>query len=131
MIRQVKLIGEDIPDTLKNGWFGKRYTLEELFERTEIALGIFPDHVFPMTFLRDAEAVRLKYSSMYGRYPTYLAFMDKSQLSAWFSVEDLTPKIFVHECAHLLFEWSLKEDVRVSYNLHEEVAQYAERVYGD
>jgi len=117
--------GQEPKVLLTSKWFGTKYTLWELFEMTEVFLGIFPKEKFKLVFCKDASEVRSIYRARYGKELASHSFISRSDMTAWFSLKDITARVFVHESAHLLFESNLKK--RVSYDLHEAVAQLAER----
>lgn len=120
--------GEE-PRVLTHGfWFAaKHYTLIDLFERTEIALGIFPIKKFKLHFYPTTQKVQLVYSARYGEEFDGATFMSKSTLQAWFSLEELTPQIFVHEIAHLLLQSVLPDTHSIGKRAHEIMAQWAEK----
>ncbi len=84
-------------------------------------MGIFPAMRFKFVFVKNKKEVCDIYASRYARKFNAPAFMSKSELTAWFSLEDLSPAIFVHEIAHLIFTSNQRR--RVSYKFHEGIAR--------
>jgi hypothetical protein len=101
------------------------YTMNELFERAEVTIGVFPSKKIKIEVFSNKETVQAFYLRRYGKVLKSSAFMSKSRLTIYISANDVTATILIHEFAHCILQTNLKSSV--SYGLQEVLAQYVER----
>lgn len=103
------------------------YSLDEIVEKVEVALDMFPDQLRIGLLLRDtARGVQDVYRQRYGKDCDYKAFISLGRMEIVLSVADASLKVLAHEIGHAVAETYFTKDHRPPYWLHEKIAQYAE-----
>jgi len=106
--------------------------LDTLVERVETALDMWPDNLLITLLLRDtANGVQDIYKQRYGKECDYKAFISLGKLEVVLSVADASDKVLAHETGHAVVERFFGKEKRPPYRIHELLAQYAEKHFGD
>jgi hypothetical protein len=106
--------------------------LDTLVEQVEVALDMFPDGLSIALLLRDtAKGVQDVYKQRYGKECDYKAFISLGRLEIVLSVADASPRVLAHEIGHAVVERFFGKDKRPPYQIHELLAQYAEKHFDD
>jgi dsDNA-binding SOS-regulon protein len=97
--------------------------LQEFVEKTEVVLEMSPDNLHVDIFLlEDSEAVAKIYNLTHRPKPQK-AYYSRTDKAIYISVEDATERMMIHELVHPIVDASPK----LSYKVHEYIAQLAER----
>jgi hypothetical protein len=106
--------------------------LDELVEKVEATLDMWPDNLLITLLLRDtAKGVQDIYKQRYGKECDYTAFISLGRLEIVLSVDDATPRVLAHEVGHAVAERYFGKEKRPPYRVHELLAQYAEKHFDD
>ena len=106
--------------------------LDEIVERVEKALDMWPDNLRIVLLLRDkASGVQDIYRQRYGKECDYKAFISLGRLEIVLSVADVSARVLAHEIGHAVVERFFGRVRRPPYHIHELLAQYAEKHFGD
>jgi hypothetical protein len=106
--------------------------LDELVEKVEATLDMWPDNLWITLLLRDtAKGVQDIYKQRYGKDCDYKAFISLGRLEIVLSVADASLKVLAHEIGHAVAELYFGKEKRPPYNIHELIAQYAEKHFDD
>ncbi|HBA73490.1 MAG TPA: hypothetical protein DCZ63_15245 [Geobacter sp.] len=106
--------------------------LDEVVERVETALDMWPDNLCIVFLLRDtAKGVQDIYRQRYGKECDYKAFISLGRLEIVLSVADASLKVLAHEIGHAIVERYFGKEKRPPYRIHELLAQYAEKHFSD
>jgi len=109
-----------------------RMPLDEIVERVEKALDMWPDNLRIVLLLRDkASGVQDIYRQRYGKDCDYKAFISLGRLEIVLSVADASPRVLAHEIGHAVVERFFGKEKRPPYHIHELLAQYAEKHFND
>jgi len=97
-----------------------------VIEKVQITLDMFPDfyHV-RLVLLADEDDVARVYQSKYGKRADHIAYYSLSEKTIYISVDDLRLRVLAHEIGHSVVDHYFK--VRPPYNIHELLAQFAEK----
>ena len=120
---------------IKKHWWSKRENkvlmdiILELFERTEVKLGFFPDGFgYDILFVEGEPELEEVQLNLYGevRHEGAYAFASLTRNAMYIRIDTLSRKIMQHEFSHLLFHKMLRGD-RVNYITHEVIAKLGEK----
>ncbi len=97
-----------------------------IIEKVQIVLDMFPDfyHV-RLVLLPDEDDVARVYKRKYGKRVDHIAYYSLSEKTIYISVDDLRLRVLAHEIGHSVVDHYFK--VRPPYNIHELMAQFAEK----
>ncbi len=97
-----------------------------IIEKVQIVLDMFPDfyHV-RLVLLPDEDDVARVYKRKYGKRVDHIAYYSLSEKTIYLSVDDLRLRVLAHEIGHSVVDHYFK--VRPPYNIHELMAQFAEK----
>lgn len=100
--------------------------IDIIVEKVEVVLDMFPDNLhFNLVLLPTAQAVSDVYKKNYGKSVNNIAYYSLSQKTIYLSVEDTRLKVLSHEIGHMIVDHFF--EVRPPYNIHELMAQFAEK----
>ena len=106
--------------------------LDEIVERVENALDMWPDNLRISLLLRDkAKWVQDIYKQRYGKESDYKAFISLGRLEIVLSIADTSIQVLAHEIGHAVVERFFGKEKRPPYHIHELLAQYAEKHFND
>ncbi len=100
--------------------------LDIIIEKVQIVLDMFPDfyHV-RVVLLADDDDVSRVYKEKYGKRANHIAYYSLSEKTIYISVDDTKLRVVAHEVGHSVVDHYFK--VRPPYNIHELMAQFAEK----
>jgi hypothetical protein len=100
--------------------------LDIIIEKVQIVLDMFPDyyHVRVVLLADDDDVARI-YKKKYGKRASHIAYYSLSEKTIYVSVDDTKLRVIAHEIAHSVVDHYFK--VRPPYNIHELMAQFAEK----
>ncbi len=100
--------------------------LDIIIEKVQIVLDMFPDfyHV-RVVLLPDDDDVSRVYQRKYGKRANHIAYYSLSEKTIYISVDDTNLRVISHEVGHSVVDHYFK--VRPPYNIHELMAQFAEK----
>ncbi len=100
--------------------------LDIIIEKVQIVLDMFPDfyHV-RVVLLPDDDDVSRIYKRKYGKRANHIAYYSLSEKTIYISVDDTNLRVVSHEVGHSVVNHYFK--VRPPYNIHELMAQFAEK----
>ena len=100
--------------------------LDIIIEKVQIVLDMFPDfyHV-RVVLLPDDDDVARVYKKKYGKRVSHIAYYSLSEKTIYVSVDDANLRVISHELCHSVVDHYFK--VRPPYNIHELMAQFAEK----
>ncbi len=100
--------------------------LDIIIEKVQIVLDMFPDyyHVRVVLLPDDADVSRV-YKKKYGKRVNHIAYYSLSEKTIYVSVDDTNLRVVAHELGHSVVDHYFK--VRPPYNIHELMAQFAEK----
>lgn len=97
--------------------------IDELVERAEIALDMFPDKLhINIVITGSAKEVQEFYKQKYSKDCDYIAFISLGSMTIYLSIKDVTLDVLSHELGHAIAELYFTE--RPPYKIHELLAQY-------
>ncbi|MDO8945989.1 MAG: hypothetical protein Q7U88_02390 [Desulfocapsaceae bacterium] len=97
-----------------------------IIEKTQVVLDMFPNgYHIQLILLPDVDAVSQIYKAKYGKHVDHIAYYSLSEKTIYVSVEDTRLQVLAHEIAHSVVDYYFK--VRPPYNIHELMAQFAEK----
>lgn len=100
--------------------------LDIIIEKVQIVLDMFPDfyHV-QFVLLPDDDDVARVFKQKYGKRVNHIAYYSLSEKTIYISVDDTNLRVVAHELGHSVVDHYFK--VRPPYNIHELMAQFAEK----
>lgn len=97
-----------------------------IVEKVEVALDMFPDKLhFKLVLLPTAREVSGIYKKNYGKSVNHIAYYSLTQKTIYISADDTRLKVLAHEIGHMVVDHYF--EVRPPYNIHELLAQFAEK----
>lgn len=104
--------------------------LETIIERVEVVLDMFPDNLnINVVLLPDQSDVSRMFLQKYGKKANHIAYYSLSEDTIYISVDDARLRVIAHEIGHAVVDHFFK--VRPPYNIHELMAQFAEKHVDD
>jgi hypothetical protein len=97
-----------------------------VIEKAQVVLDMFPDkyHV-RLVILPDSDDVARIYKKKYGKRVNHIAYYSLSEKTIYISADDTSLRVLAHEIGHSVVDHYFK--VRPPYNIHELMAQFAEK----
>ena len=97
-----------------------------IIEKVQVVLDMFPDkyHV-RLVLLPDSDDVARIYKKKYGKRVDHIAYYSLSEKTIYISADDASLRVLAHEIGHSVVDHYFK--VRPPYNIHELMAQFAEK----
>lgn len=97
-----------------------------IVEKVQIVLDMFPNsfHV-RIVILPDSDDVGSVYKKRYGKRVDHIAYYSLSEKTIYISADDTSLRVLAHEIGHSVVDHFFK--VRPPYNIHELMAQFAEK----
>lgn len=100
--------------------------LDTVMEKVEVVLDMFPADLRINVVLLEAEDdVSQVFAQKYGKQANHIAYYSLSEDTIYISVEDTRLAVIAHEMAHAIVDHYFTE--RPPYNIHELMAQFAEK----
>jgi hypothetical protein len=100
--------------------------LDIIIEKVQIVLDMFPDYYHVrVVLLPDDDDVSRVYKKKYGKRANHIAYYSLSEKTIYVSVDDTNLRVVAHELGHSVVDHYFK--VRPPYNIHELMAQFAEK----
>lgn len=97
-----------------------------IVEKVEVVLDMFPDNYHVrLVLLADRTAVARIYKQKYGKRVGHIAYYSLSEKTIYISADDTHLRVLAHEIGHSVVDHYFK--VRPPYNIHELMAQFAEK----
>jgi hypothetical protein len=97
-----------------------------IVEKVQIALDMFPDkYHIRLVLLQDSDDVARVYKQRYGKNVNHIAYYSLSEKTIYISVDDTRLRVLAHEIGHSVVDHYF--EVRPPYNIHELMAQFAEK----
>ncbi|BDD87644.1 hypothetical protein [Desulfofustis limnaeus] len=117
------MVAQKQPATIEEEVLAK---LDIIIEKVEVVLDMFPNNLaISFHILPDRRAVSSVYRQKYNKQVDYLAYYSLSEDTVYFSAYDATIRVVAHEIAHAVIDHFFQ--VRPPYNMHELMAQFAEK----
>lgn len=97
-----------------------------IVEKVQVVLDMFPDkyHIH-LVLLQDSGDVARVYKERYGKNVNHIAYYSLSEKTVYISVDDTRLRVLAHEIGHSVVDHYF--EVRPPYNIHELMAQFAEK----
>ena len=97
-----------------------------IIEKVQIVLDMFPDkyHV-RLVLVPDSDDVARIFKRKYGKRVRHIAYYSLSEKTIYISADDVSLRVLAHEIGHSVVDHYFK--VRPPYNIHELMAQFAEK----
>ncbi len=100
--------------------------LDIIIEKVEVVLDMFPNNLaITIRILKDRAIVSGVYRQKYNRRVDYVAYYSLSEDTIYFSARDASIRVVAHEIAHAIIDHFF--EIRPPYNMHELMAQFAEK----
>ncbi len=100
--------------------------LDTIMEKAEVVLDMFPDNLrINVVLLASADDVSRVFAQKYGKSANHIAYYSLSEDTIYVSVENARLEVIAHEMAHAIVDHYFTE--RPPYNIHELMAQFAEK----
>ena len=100
--------------------------LDIIIDKVQIVLDMFPDYYHVrVVILPDADDVSRVYQRKYGKRANHIAYYSLSEKTIYVSADDMKLRVIAHEIGHSVVDHFFK--VRPPYNIHELMAQFAEK----
>lgn len=97
-----------------------------IVEKVEVVLDMFPNDIqFNLVILPSRQKVAEHYKKTYGKTGDYIAYYSISQKTIYISAGDVNLRVLAHEIGHMVVDHFFQ--VRPPYNIHELMAQFAEK----
>jgi len=97
-----------------------------IIEKVQIVLDMFPDkYHIRLVVLPDSDDVARIYKKKYGKNVDHIAYYSLSEKTIYISADDTRLRVLAHEVGHSVADHYFK--VRPPYNIHELMAQFAEK----
>lgn len=103
-----------------------RAKVDIIVEKVQIVLDMFPDYYrVHLVLLPDDDDVARVYQKKYGKSVDHIAYYSLSEKTIYISVDDVQIRVLAHEIGHSVVDHYF--EVRPPYNIHELMAQFAEK----
>lgn len=100
--------------------------IDTIIEKAEVVLDMFPDKLhINVVLLESAREVSRVFKQKYGKKANHIAYYSLSEDTIYISVDDAKLRVLAHEIGHAIVDHYFK--VRPPYNIHELMAQFAEK----
>jgi len=97
-----------------------------LVDQVQAVMDMHPDRLkFTIVLLASPEAVQEVFLQKYGKEVDHLAYYSLSEKTIYFSVDNASLNVVAHEIGHVVVDHYYK--VHTPYNIHELMAQFAEK----
>lgn len=97
-----------------------------LIEKVQVVLDMFPDRYhIRLVIVPDSGDVAKIYKQKYGKRVRHIAYYSLSEKTIYISADDTNIRVLAHEVGHSVIDHYFK--VRPPYNIHELMAQFAEK----
>ena len=97
-----------------------------IVEKVQIVLDMFPNkYRVRLVLLADSDDVARVYKQRYGKNVNHIAYYSLSEKTIYISADDTRLRVLAHEIGHSVVDYYFK--VRPPYNIHELMAQFAEK----
>lgn len=104
--------------------------LDTIMEKVEVVLDMFPANLrINVVLLESADDVSRVFAQKYGKRASHIAYYSLSEDTIYVSVENARLEVIAHEMAHAIVDHYFTE--RPPYNIHELMAQFAEKHIAD
>lgn len=104
--------------------------LDTIMEKAEVVLDMFPANLhINVVLLGVAGDVSRVFAQKYGKRANHIAYYSLSEDTIYISVRDTRLAVIAHEMAHAIVDHYFTE--RPPYNIHELMAQFAEKHISD
>ena len=104
--------------------------LDTIMEKAEVVLDMFPKNLkIQVVLLATADDVSQVFARKYKKRAQHIAFYSLSEDTIYISVEDSRLEVIAHEIGHAIVDHYFSE--RPPYNIHELMAQFAEKHISD
>lgn len=97
-----------------------------VIEKVQVVLDMFPNkyHVHLVVVADSSDVARI-YKQKYGKQVNHIAYYSLSEKTIYISADDASLRVLAHEVGHSVVDHYFK--VRPPYNIHELMAQFAEK----
>ncbi len=97
-----------------------------IIEKVQVVLDMFPDNYhIRLVLLPDDSDVARVYKQKYGKRVDHIAYYSISEKTIYISADDTRLRVLAHEIGHSIVDHYFQ--VRPPYNIHELMAQFAEK----
>lgn len=97
-----------------------------IIEKVQVVLDMFPNkYHIRLVVLPDSSDVAAVYKKRYGKRVDHIAYYSLSEKTIYISADDANLRVLAHEVGHSVIDHFFK--VRPPYNIHELMAQFAEK----
>ncbi len=97
-----------------------------IVEKVEVVLDMFPKNInFTLVLVPTKKEIAALYKKNYGKHVNHIAYYSLSRKTIYMSVNDTRLRVLAHEIGHMIVDHFFK--VRPPYNIHELMAQFAEK----
>lgn len=97
-----------------------------IIEKVQVVLDMFPNkYHIRLVVLPDSSDVAAVYKKHYGKRVNHIAYYSLSEKTIYISADDANLRVLAHEIGHSVVDHFFK--VRPPYNIHELMAQFAEK----
>lgn len=97
-----------------------------IIEKVQVVLDMFPNNYhIRLVLLPDDEDVARVYQQKYGKRVDHIAYYSLSEKTIYISADDTRLRVLAHEIGHSVVDHYFQ--VRPPYNIHELMAQFAEK----
>lgn len=97
-----------------------------IIEKVQVVLDMFPNNYhIRLVLLPDDEDVARVYKQKYGKSVDHIAYYSLSEKTIYISADDTRLRVLAHEIGHSVVDHYFQ--VRPPYNIHELMAQFAEK----
>ena len=104
--------------------------IDTIIEKVEVVLDMFPDNMhIHIVLLETSDDVNRIYKQKYGKKARNIAYYSLAEDTIYISVDDARLRVLAHEIGHAVVDHYFK--VRPPYNIHELMAQFAEKHVSD
>lgn len=97
-----------------------------IIEKVQVVLDMFPNQYhINLVVVEDSGDVARIFKRKYGKKVNHIAYYSLSEKTIYISADDASLRVFAHEVGHSVVDFYFK--VRPPYNIHELMAQFAEK----
>ncbi len=97
-----------------------------IIEKVQVVLDMFPNkYHIRLVIVPDSSDVARIYKRKYGKRVNHIAYYSLSEKTIYVSADDVSLRVLAHEVGHSVVDFYFK--VRPPYNIHELMAQFAEK----
>lgn len=97
-----------------------------IVEKVEVVLDMFPKAInFNLVIVPTDREVAGIYKKNYGKKANHIAYYSLSQKTIYISADNTSLRVLAHEIGHMVVDHFFQ--VRPPYNIHELMAQFAEK----